>query len=374
MHVVFDQGPVSGGTEFRAPDRLIRADYLAELPAALAQLAEAQAQGCWLAGYASYEMGYGFSAKLTPLLPENRRTPLLLFGVFKKPHATTLFDAPAAPVQLSPPKPLWSRQRYRSAFDQVRDYISAGDIYQANLTFPMVARAEGRVADLYRALAVGQPVGHGALVDLGGPVLLSRSPELFFSIDRQGTINARPMKGTVSRGKTPAEDARQKQWLQTSEKNRAENLMIVDLLRNDIGRIATIGSVKVPRLFQIETYATVHQMTSQVRAQMRPQVSIAEIFRALFPCGSVTGAPKIRAMQIIAEVEAEPRDAYCGAIGWIAPDGSMAFSVTIRTLTVSKDGDVRINVGGGIVHDSTAAEEYEEALWKARFATLAPMT
>jgi para-aminobenzoate synthetase component 1 len=232
----------------------------------------------------------------------------------------------------------------------------------------------GHPADLYAALKIRQPVGYGAYVDLGDDVLLSRSPELFFSVDETGLITTRPMKGTMPRGASPQMDHANKNWLMSSAKNRAENLMIVDLLRNDVGRLAEIGSVKVPKLFSIETYETVHQMTSEVQAQLRPNLTVTDLFTALFPCGSITGAPKIRAMQIIAELEDGPRDAYCGAIGWLSPNGSMEFNVAIRTLLVGQDGDVRLNVGGGIVHDSTAEAEYEEALWKARFATLVPAT
>ena len=205
---------------------------------------------------------------------------------------------------------------------------------------------------------------------MGGPALLSRSPELFFSIDADRNIMARPMKGTAPRGGTPDEDAALAKWLQRSEKNRAENLMIVDLLRNDMSRISEIGSVKVPVLFAVETYTTLHQMTSSISSKLVEGTSLTDIFRALFPCGSITGAPKIRAMQIIHELEAGPRGAYCGAIGWIAPNGAMTFNVAIRTLTCFEDNTVRLNVGGGVVYDSDAAGEYEEALLKRRYAVV----
>jgi para-aminobenzoate synthetase component 1 len=195
---------------------------------------------------------------------------------------------------------------------------------------------------------------------------------LFYRVDVDGVISTRPMKGTVPRGKTEAEDAELIAFLGSDEKNRAENLMIVDLLRNDISRVAELGSVKVPELFTVESYATVHQMTSLVQAQMREGVSIGEMFTALFPCGSITGAPKIRAMEVINDLEEAPRDIYCGSIGWIAPDGASAFNVAIRTLSLDADGTARLNVGGGVVYDSTAPSEYEEALWKARYATLLP--
>jgi len=175
------------------------------------------------------------------------------------------------------------------------------------------------------------------------------------------------MKGTQPRATDAAEDARRRCFLQSDAKNRAENLMIVDLLRNDISRVSLPGSVRVPDLFSVETYETVHQMTSRITAQLRPGTTLSEILRALFPCGSITGAPKIRAMEILAQVERSPREIYCGAIGWAAPDGRAEFNVAIRTLML-EEGRATLNVGGGVVHDSTAPGEYEEALWKARFA------
>ncbi len=367
--ILFDEGPLGSGTLFRAPRRLIRADRPEEVPAALDAIEAARAGGAWLAGYASYELGYVFSSKLRALMPEDRPCPLMLFGVFDGPEAPSAPET--GPATLSPPEPRWSAADYASRFARVRDYIAAGDIYQANLTFPLDARFTGTPAALYAALARRQPVAHGAFVDLGGPVLLSRSPELFFALDAAGRMTCRPMKGTAPRGGDPVEDEALCEWLRTSEKNRAENLMIVDLMRNDMGRLAVTGSVRVPELFAIERYATLFQMTSRITAELRPGLTVAEIFRAIFPCGSITGAPKIRAMQIIAELEAAPRGAYCGSIGWIAPDGSMRFNVAIRTLVCTPDGHARLDVGGGLVYDSTAEAEYEEALLKSRYARLA---
>tara|TARA_R100000935_G_scaffold39681_1_gene61134 strand:- start:5143 stop:6258 length:1116 start_codon:yes stop_codon:yes gene_type:complete len=368
LRVDFDHGPLPGGTSFVSPHRIIRADTPATISAAFAALQDAMAQGFWLAGYASYELGYALSATLAPLVPAARGLPLLHFGVFDAPQAAHVHDH--GPASLTAPMPLWNQSRYETAFAQIAEFIAAGDIYQANLTFPLQSHYTGSPAAVYAHLRARQPAPHGAYVDLGGPVLLSRSPELFFSIDAKGVIVARPMKGTAARGATAQADADQIAWLQTSAKNQAENLMIVDLMRNDIGRLAEIGSVRVPDLFTVETYATLHQMTSRITAQLRPHLTVQEIFTALFPCGSITGAPKIRAMEIIHMLEGTPRDAYCGAIGWIAPDQSMQFNVAIRTLTCHPDGSARMNVGGGIVHDSDPAEEYAEALLKARFAQL----
>lgn len=328
---------------------------------------EAKAQGHWLAGYASYELGYVFSHKLNNLMPVNRTVPLLCFGVFDAPSLAQ-FNQPQDPAKLGCMEPLWDRAQYTAAFSKVQKLISAGDIYQANLTFPLTAQYAETPLAHYLDLCTKQPVPHGAFVDLGGPVLLSRSPELFFTIDENGRFEAKPMKGTAARGATPQEDAAQITWLRNSEKNQAENLMIVDLMRNDVSKLAEIGSVKVPDLFEVETYVTLHQLTSRIVAQLLSNITLHDVFEALFPCGSITGAPKIRAMQVIRSLESEARGAYCGSIGWIAPNGSMQFNVAIRTVVCNKDGTATLNVGGGIVYDSKADDEYAEAILKSRYA------
>ncbi|WP_170573368.1 aminodeoxychorismate synthase component I [Ruegeria atlantica] len=365
LRIRFDQGPAGAGTSFDRPTSVIRADQPDDVPQALAALDEARADGAWLAGYASYELGYVLEPRLIDRLPSDRRLPLICFGVYDTPAQR---DLPAASGGVTGFEPRWDEARYTRAFKQVHDAIGAGDIYQANLTFPIDLNVEGDSASLYAALASGQPVGHGALVQQDGlPDLLSRSPELFFRTDADRGIETRPMKGTQPRSEDMAEDARRRAFLSIDEKNRAENLMIVDLLRNDISRVALPGSVKVPELFKVETYATVHQMISLVQAQLHLGAELSDILTALFPCGSITGAPKIRAMEILSDLEPWPRDIYCGAIGWAAPDGRAEFNVAIRTLMV-EDGKATLNVGGGVVWDSTAPSEYEEALWKARFA------
>lgn len=369
QRVHFDNGPLGAGLSFDNALRVIRADTPEEVLPALTAMEQARAEGHWLAGAASYELGYMFSRKLTDLMPAARDIPLLQFGVFTTPSPSRKAK-PTEAATLSDPIPDWSIDAYTSAFNTVKDYIGAGDIYQANLTFPLTCKRTGSLDALYAALQAKQSVPFGAMVDLGGPALLSRSPELFFSIDADRNIRARPMKGTAPRGGTADEDAALVKWLHRSEKNRAENLMIVDLLRNDMSRISEIGSVKVPALFAVETYATLHQMTSSISSKLVEGTSLTDIFRALFPCGSITGAPKIRAMQIIHELETQPRGAYCGAIGWIAPNGAMTFNVAIRTLTCFEDNSVRLNVGGGVVYDSDAAGEYAEALLKGRYAAI----
>ncbi|WIY23485.1 aminodeoxychorismate synthase component I [Parasedimentitalea psychrophila] len=369
MRIRFDQGPKGAGTCFASPQRVIRADQPHQVPAALADLDAMRAAGKWLAGYASYELGYALEPKLAELMPADRRLPLICFGVYDAPvgRVRRCLAVPGE-VGLQRLTPRWDFDRYATAFAQVKQAIGAGDIYQANLTFPLDAVVLGDSDALYAALMDVQPVGHGVLVEQDDlPDLLSRSPELFFRTDADGMIETRPMKGTQPRSADPVEDAARRDFLQRDEKNRAENLMIVDLLRNDISRVAQTGSVSVPELFAVETYATVHQMVSTVRAQLRPGVGLGDILTALFPCGSITGAPKISAMQILADLEPDPREIYCGTIGWAAPDGRSCFNVAIRTLMV-ESGKATLNVGGGVVWDSTAESEYEEALWKTRFA------
>lgn len=368
--VRFDAGPLPGGTLFAAPRRLIRADDAAQVPGALAAMAAAQAEGAWLAGYLSYELGYALDARLAPLMPSGRDLPLILIGVFDGPEPAP--PLPPADRRVGPARPLWGRDRYDRAIASVHRYIEAGDTYQINLTFPIEAETPADPLALYAALVARQPVGEGAFVALDDRPVLSRSPELFFAVDAGGRIETRPMKGTAPRGATPSEDAVLAAGLAASEKNRAENLMIVDLLRNDISRVCRPGSVRVPDLFRVETYATLHQMTSTVTGELTAGVTLADILRALFPCGSITGAPKIRAMEIIAELEQAPRGVYCGAIGWVAPTGAMRFNVAIRSPVMIAPGRLRLNVGGGIVHDSEAGSEWEEALCKSAFLDLSP--
>ncbi|MBZ4021352.1 aminodeoxychorismate synthase, component I [Rhodobacter sp. TJ_12] len=364
MTFEFDRGPEGTGLHLTRPVSVIRADSPADVDRAFAEIAAAQAAGKWLAGMLSYELGYLFSPKLAPLVPETRDLPLMLFGVYDAPAPP---KAPVSPSVAAPQfTPAISQAEYLAAFDRVQAYIAAGDTYQINLTFPQTAPCSADPRALYARLKAVQPVGHGVLVEAGDFALLSRSPELFFAIDAARQATVRPMKGTVPRGADPLADEAAAAWLHGSEKNRAENLMIVDLLRNDLSRISEIGSVRVPALYDIESYRTVHQMTSTVIARLRDGVDFRAICAALFPCGSVTGAPKIRAMQIIHELETAPRGAYCGGIGWIAPDGAMEFNVAIRTLCL-RDGVATLNVGGGVVHDSEGAAEWAEALSKAAF-------
>ncbi|MEN8833203.1 aminodeoxychorismate synthase component I [Pacificibacter sp.] len=381
MRIQFDTGPLAGasqsalvgdvaqGSVFEAPSSMICARKADELPAAFAAIAQARADGYWIAGYMSYELGLLLDPVLHPLLRDGRDLPLLEFGVYEAPKVVnTPQNVEKVQTKLSP---RWGLDRYKAAFDRAKSYIEAGDCYQVNLTFPVDVHSDATPRQLYDALRARQPVPYGALIETDHHTLLSRSPELFFKTDAAGKITVRPMKGTVARNDDPIKDAEAKTWLAASIKDQAENLMIVDLLRNDVSRISEIGSVKVPKLFDIEAYKTVYQMTSTVTAQMLADVDFADQCKALFPCGSITGAPKIRAMEIIDELERAPRGAYCGAIGWIAPDGSSEFNVAIRTLVFENGASSgHLNVGGGLVYDSQAESEYNEALLKTEFAQL----
>lgn len=370
--IVLEEGPGGGAALFRGAEAVLVAHRGDEVAGLLTRLDEARARGLWVAGWLGYEAGYAAESKLAGMAPVPEG-PLAVFGLYAGPEAAEAVLARAAEegrgVALAPAEPMISRDDYDAAMARVLGYIGAGDCYQINLTFPLQTRLlRGTPLGLYGALRARQAVGHGAFVDLGvGPVVVSRSPELFLRTNAAGRIEAKPMKGTRLRDADPVRDTELSQELRANPKDRAENLMIVDLLRNDISRLARIGSVKVPKLFAVESFATVHQMVSTVVGDLVEAPSMAGIMAALFPCGSITGAPKIRAMEIIREVEPHPRGVYCGAIGWMAPDGASSFNVAIRTLSLWGDGRVTLNVGGGVVQDSTAAGEWEEALWKARY-------
>ncbi len=371
--ILFEHGPGGGAALFAAPREVILAQRADQVRGALLRADAARAGGAWVAGYVAYEAGYALEPKLARLMPARRPGPLVALGVFDAPQDAGPVLAQAAEeagvARLSRLRRGITRAGYGAAFAKVADYIAAGDCYQINLTFPLSARLEaGTALGLFGALRARQSVGYGVFCDLGvGPVVMSRSPELFFRV-QDGVISARPMKGTAPRDPDPVRDAALAAELAVSDKARAENLMIVDLLRNDIARISEVGSVKVPELYAVEPFATVHQMSSTVTGRLVAGADLAGLMAALFPCGSITGAPKIRAMEIIREVEGRARGVYCGAMGWMAPDGDAVWNVAIRTLSLFPGGRVALNVGGGVVHDSTAAGEWEEALWKARYA------
>jgi para-aminobenzoate synthetase/4-amino-4-deoxychorismate lyase len=375
--VLLDDAREAGAqTLYRDPVEIICARTPAEVRPALAKLRSALGEGRHAAGWIGYEAGHALDPKLAPLaIAATPGDPWLLwFGLFET--AETL--APGALEAMLPdpaggwaaePRPLISRAAYEVALDRTLALIAAGDIYQANLSFRATVETLGSPLALYARMRTQSGAGWGGIVHDGQHWLLSLSPELFFRID--GTrITARPMKGTAPRGRTPAEDEAYAARLAADPKERAENLMIVDLLRNDISRIARAGSVVVPELFAVERYPTIQQMVSEVEAELAPGRDPIDVIEALFPCGSITGAPKIRAMEIIDEVEADTRGPYTGAIGHLAPDGSAAFNVAIRTLVLKEGADeALIGLGSAVVADSTAEGEWRECLAKGAFVT-----
>lgn len=376
--VLIDDSLSPGGNAwlFENPVEIVVCDDLDDVNEALDRIAGAGSRGLYAAGFMAYELGYLLEPRLAPLMPAERRQPLIWMGLFGEPlrldrdGITRFLDAQAGNSShaVEGRDQTVGREQYLAAIERVKDYIAAGDVYQINFTFHHRFRLTGDPVSLYRDLRRRQPVAHGALLQGPDWHLLSLSPELFVEINGGHAIT-RPMKGTAQRGTTPAEDADIGAWLRADPKSRAENLMITDLLRNDLSRVALIGSVRVPDLFTVETYPTVHQMTSTVEARLRPGMGFRDIVERLFPCGSVTGAPKIRAMEIIHELETGSRGVYTGSVGMVAPNGDLRFNVAIRTLFIGAGGEGEMGIGSGIVHDSDPAAEYEECLLKARFLT-----
>ena len=359
---------LDGGSEgerrsllFEDPGEIVETSDPDAVPACLARL-----EGRHAAGFIAYEAGHALEPKLAPLrrAPDADEPPLLWFGLFDAPREVDpdAFLPDPAGAWAAPPSPLAARADYEAAVDRVLGHIEAGDVYQANLTFPAEVRFAGHPLALYARLRTRARAPYGAVVWTGAHWILSCSPELFFETDGR-RIATRPMKGTAPRSADPSA-------LRDDPKQRAENLMIVDLLRNDLSRVSRPGTVKVPSLFEIETYPTLHQMTSTVVAELEGPASPARLLAALFPCGSVTGAPKIRAQQLIAELEPAPRGVYTGAIGRVAPGGEALFNVAIRTLVVPDGGAIaRMGLGSGIVADSRAADEWRECLAKGAFVS-----
>jgi len=354
---------------FCSPIEVLQTSSLLGVESTFLAVDRAILDGYYVAGYVAYEAGLAYQ---NLELRGRADHPLIWFGVY-----TDI-------IRLSQDDVAWGLARrsvrdivinellfdfdwptYRSKVETIRDLIREGDVYQINLTGPNNFQFEGSPLVLYAQLRSRQRVRYGAFINTGMRQVLSFSPECFFQ-RYGGVISTRPMKGTVRRGDSKEEDARLKEWLANDEKNRAENLMIVDLLRNDLSMLCEIGSVKVPKMYTVETYETLFQMTSTVTGQLKAGKGYSDIFRALFPCGSITGAPKRRAMQRIAALEKSPRGVYCGAIGYLAPGEKAEFSVAIRTIQLTGDTGV-MGTGGGIVWDSDPRDEYEECRLKARF-------
>ncbi len=357
---------------FQNPQSIIEAKSLSEVHLALERIEKAHQRGKWLAGYISYEAGFAFEKKLKQM-PIRTSLPLLWFGEYDVPllNPSVQFSCPSSMAQRLAFNV--SKQDYANALERILAYIEAGDVYQVNFTGKLSFDFQGNAVELYETLRRRQAVAYAAFLNLGKQAILSFSPELFFRI-KEGVIESKPMKGTALRGRTNAEDEAIATWLKSDEKNRAENLMIVDLIRNDFGRICKIGTVTVPSLFDVERFQTLFQMTSTVRGELKESITFREIFEAIFPCGSITGAPKVRAMEIISELEAEPRGVYTGAIGYISPQKETCFSVAIRTLVVEQKGASSLvgemGIGSGITIESKSQTEYEECLLKAKFLTM----
>jgi len=375
MNIWLDDARAGNETvrHFSNPHFIVEARTVDQLQDAFAVLENARRSGYHLAGHCAYELGYALEPRLKSAESREYDFPLLRFGAFSRFEMHTSTAALRAlqantkgRCYTSPLRHDWKAGVYGQKFELVKRLIAAGDIYQANLSFRSAFQAVGDPMALYLQLRDHSKAAHGAFLLSGDQYILSLSPELFFSINSTGDVVAKPMKGTRPRAAEAVADDLLKRELRDSAKDRAENLMIVDLLRNDLGRIARLGSVRAEELFVVETYPTVHQMVSTVRATLKSEIAIRDMLIALFPCGSVTGAPKIRAMQIIRELETTERGAYCGAIGYLSPDGSAEFNVAIRTLTISS-GKGQLGIGGAIVHDSLMRSEYEECLLKARY-------
>ncbi|MDD7909935.1 aminodeoxychorismate synthase component I [Pseudovibrio exalbescens] len=351
---------------------------LDDVRATLAALEEARKNGAYLAGYFSYEFGFAFEEKLIPRFRGTGGMPLSWFGIYEAPEHLTATQVRSWLHQARDPSETsakidlkefdLSRDAYDAAFQKTQQHLAEGDIYQINLTMRAALQFEGDPVHLFERLLFQQPVDYAALMHMNGHRVLSISPELFLS-RRGDLLTCKPMKGTAARGRTRAEDQRIARWLASDTKSRAENTMILDLMRNDLSRIAEPGSVAVPSHCEVETYRSIFQMTSTTTAKLEPGAELPEIMERLFPCGSITGAPKLRAMEIIDDLEASPRGIYTGSIGAIEPNGDFCFNVAIRTLVLDEAGNGSLGTGSGVVFDSGASPEYEECLLKLEVFT-----
>ena len=376
--VLLDNNSGSGAPSllFTEPLDIIAAWTPEEVPEALKRIEDGVAGGLHAAGFFAYELGYVLEPKLSALMPEKRNVPLIWIGLYKAPAEMTSAEVEhwlathtrSGSFHFTDVKLGWDEAQYLERFTEVIEKIRAGDIYQLNLTFKARFKLSGSPLTFFLDLRQKQRVAYGGIVDTGEVTVLSASPELF--IEQEGrTVFTRPMKGTAPRAGTLEADALARKQLSEDVKQRAENLMIVHLMRNDIGRIAEIGSVEVTDLFTVETYKTLHQMTSGVRATLKKGVGVAELMRGIFPPGSVIGAPKIHAQELIRQLESEPRGVYCGAIGYISPEGRALLNVAIRTAVIFRNADGEMGIGSGVVFDSQGSKEYAECLLKMKFLT-----
>lgn len=351
---------------FTDPITIFTTKEIAQVVPILKKVEEAVEQGNYVAGFLSYEAAPAFE----PLFQVKEQTdlPLIWFAVFDQPTPIKS-EQPLENYHVSKWKPTTDFSTYQAGISAIKAAIKRGDTYQVNYTMRLTATLTGDDFSFYRQLAINQQASYSAYINIGAHRILSASPELFFRVN-DGKIVTKPMKGTMNRGRTLIEDQQNQAYLAASEKERAENLMIVDLLRNDIGKIAESGSVQVPELLTIEKYPTVHQMTSTITANLKADTGLTDWMQALFPCGSITGAPKIKTMAYIDQLEDAARGVYCGAIGYMTPSKEAVFSVPIRTVLVNrKTNKATYGVGGGITWDSTTTNEYEEIATKARLLT-----
>lgn len=352
---------------FRHSQQTLETFEHAEVSDLLSEVEAAVQKGLYAAGYLSFEAAAAFDSALS-VHPAKQGLPLAWFGLFKTLDEidSKFLNDGADPTPLSW-DPSVSKAAYHRSLTRIRAWISQGETYQINYTLQLRAAFEGDAWGLFRALLAQQRLGYQAFIDTGSHVICSASPELFFSLD--GTsILCRPMKGTAPRGRTLLEDSQQADLLQSSPKERAENVMIVDMIRNDLGQIAAPGTVTTTSLFDIEKYETLLQMTSSVAAETAG--SISDIFHALFPCASITGAPKIRATELIRELEESPRGIYTGAIGFLLPERIAQFNVAIRTVHIDRqNGTANFGTGSGVVWDSDPANEFRECATKALLLT-----
>ncbi|MGG3477070.1 aminodeoxychorismate synthase component I [Peribacillus frigoritolerans] len=352
---------------FANPKKVITAHSIEDVLPQFQKVQEAIEQGNYAAGYVSYEAAPAFEQSFK--VKDGAKMPLLWFGIFDKPEAE-IPEKMTGAFHLAEWQSETDSNAYRSGFQRIKSEIKKGNTYQVNYTMRLQSQFEGDDFAFFERLKRAQRSNYSAYLNVGSHRILSASPELFFRWE-DGQLITRPMKGTVKRGTTLKGDQLNAEWLSASEKNQAENYMIVDLLRNDLGMIAEPGSVEVPQLKAIEKYPTVWQMTSTITADTNPGTTIIDIFKALFPCGSITGAPKIKTMEIIADIENSPREVYCGAIGFITPESEAVFNVPIRTVVIDKEtGKAEYGVGGGITWDSELSEEYDEAFLKAKLLTV----
>ena len=368
--ILFDDARAGGapGRLYEAPVREIAAHSVDEVGPALAALREAVAGGKHAAGWISYDAGYALEDKLAPMARRLGATPLLWFGLFEGFRGVDGrgFGDPAG-AWIGAPKPRVERDDYLAAARRVKEHLDAGDFYQANLTFGCDVAFAGSPVDAYAQMRGRSNAGWGGVVRHPGGWLLSLSPEQFFRLS-DGQIEAKPMKGTAPRHADAAADRAEAKALAADPKQRAENLMIVDLLRNDLARVAKTGSVNVPDLFVVESFPTVHQLVSRVTATLREGVDAVGVLETLFPCGSITGAPKMAAMAALRDLEPEARGVYTGSMGWIDPNGDAAFNVLIRTLEIEENSSVaRLGLGSGLVVDSVVEDEWAECLLKGKF-------